>query len=83
MNPRVRLGSTIVDGFCVGSYRTFGDDFRVNKDCGRERIQSSAGEAVSLMVSESAATLFLLAISKSTGTLCDDESTRQLWKQSR
>jgi len=42
----------------------------------RERIKASAGEAVSLMVSESAATLFLLAILESTWTLCDDESTR-------
>jgi hypothetical protein len=35
------------------------------------------------MVSELAATQFLLAISKSTGTLCDDESTRQTWKHCR
>jgi hypothetical protein len=33
------------------------------------------------MVSASAGTQFLLAISESTGSLCDDESTRQLWKQ--
>ena len=42
--------------------------------CGR--IKASAWEAISFMVSELAATQFLLAISKSTGTLCDDESTR-------
>ena len=45
--------------------------------------QASAVEAVSVMVSESAATLFSLEISKSTGTLCYDESTRQLSKQCR
>jgi hypothetical protein len=36
-----------------------------------------------MMVSESAATRFLLAISESTGTLCADESTRQPWKHCR
>jgi hypothetical protein len=46
----------------------------------RWRIQASSGKAMSLMVSESAATKFLLAISESIGTLCADESTRQLWK---
>ena len=49
----------------------------------RGRIKASAGEEVSLMVSESAATPFSLAISESTWTLCDDESTRQLSKQCR
>ena len=42
----------------------------------RERIQDSAGEAVSLMLSKSPATHFLLTILESTGTLCADESTR-------
>ena len=49
----------------------------------RGRIQASIGEAVSLMVSESAATQFSLTILESTGTLCADESMRQLWKQCR
>jgi len=49
----------------------------------RTRIQASAGEAISLMVSESAATQFSLAISESTRTLCPDESMHQLWKQCR
>ena len=82
-NPRVSLGSTVFDGFWVGSYTAFGDDFRVNRDCVRGRIQALAGDAVSFMLSESAATQFSLAISESTGTLWDDKSMRQLWKQCR
>ena len=61
----------------------FGGDFRVKWDCVRWRIQASSREALSLMVSESAATKFSLAISESIGTLCNDESTRQLWKHYR
>jgi hypothetical protein len=75
-NPPVNCGSSVVNGFWVGSYSAFGDDFRVNRDCVRERIQDSAGEAVSLMLSKSPATHFLLTILESTGTLCADESTR-------
>ena len=30
-NPRVSLGSTVVDFFSVGSYSAFGDNFRVNR----------------------------------------------------
>jgi hypothetical protein len=40
-------------------------------------------EAVSLMVFDSAGIEFSLAISESTGNLCDDESTRQLSKHYR
>jgi hypothetical protein len=82
-NPRISLRSTVVDVFWVSSYSAFGDDFGVNRDRVRGRIQPSAGEAVSLTVYESAATQFSLAISDSTGTLCADESLHQLWKKSR
>jgi hypothetical protein len=47
------------------------------------RIKDSAGEAVSLMLFESATTWFLVTISESSGTLCADESRRQLRKQCR
>jgi hypothetical protein len=39
-NPRVSLGSTVVDGFLVGSYSALGDDFRVNRDFVREQIKA-------------------------------------------
>jgi len=77
----VSWGSSFGDNFRVGSDSVFSDDFRVKRDCVRGRIQAIAKEAVWLMVFESAATRFSLAISESTGTLCADESTQQLWKQ--
>jgi hypothetical protein len=57
--------------------------FPSQQGCVRERIKASDSEAVSLMVYESAGTLFSLAILESTWTLWDDESTRQLSKQCR
>ena len=44
------------------------------------RIQASPMEGVSLMISESAPTPFLLTISKSKGAASASESTRDLWK---
>jgi hypothetical protein len=49
----------------------------------RGRIQASAVEAVSLMLSELAATHFSLVISESTGTVCADKTKHQLGKQFR
>jgi hypothetical protein len=82
-NPRVSLGSTVVYGFWVGSYTAFSDDFRVNRECVRSWIQASAGDVVSVMLYESTATQFSLAILGSTGTLCANVSTRQPWKHCR
>jgi len=48
-------------------YATFGDDYRVNRDCARVRNRASAGEAVSAMISKSAATQFSVTIIESTG----------------
>jgi hypothetical protein len=49
----------------------------------RGRIHASVVEVVSLLLSESAATHFSLVISKSTGTMCANETKRQLGKQFR
>jgi hypothetical protein len=46
-----------------------------------QQIHALSVKAVSLTISESAATTVSVTISKSTGTVCIDESTRQLWKQ--
>jgi hypothetical protein len=45
-NPRDSCRSTVVDGFLVGRYLAFADDFRVNKDCVRRWNQASAVEEV-------------------------------------
>ena len=44
----------------------------------RGRIQASAVEAISLMLSESATTHFSPVISESTGNVCADKSRSQL-----
>ena len=77
-HPDVRCGGSLVDDFWVVSYSVFGDDYRVNRDCARRRNQASAVEEVSLMISESAATLFSLSISESTRYLWADKSRRHL-----
>jgi hypothetical protein len=77
--PSVSWGSSFGDDFRAESDSVFGCDFRVKWDYVRWRIEASSGKAMSLMVS----TKFLLAISESIGTLCADESTRQLWKHCR
>ena len=82
-NPHDSYRSTVVDSFLVGCNLAFADDFQVNKDCVRGRIQASAVEAVSLMLSELAATHFSLVISESTGTVCADKTKHQLGKQFR
>ena len=81
--PNINYGSSFGDNFKTVNDLVFGDDFWVKWDCVRWWIQASSGETVSLIVSESAATQFSLAISESTRTLCTDESTRKLWKQCR
>jgi len=70
-NPCVTRGTTFVDDFCgqMGSLLCL--------------IHASPMEAVSLMISDSAATKFLLMISKPTWVLCAVESMRHPWKQFR
>jgi hypothetical protein len=77
-NPGFSWGGSLIDGFCVGRYLAIADDFRVNKDCVRGRIQALVVEAVSLMLFELAATQFSPVISESTGTVCADKSMSQL-----
>ena len=60
------------------SYSVFGDDYGDNRDCGRRRNQASAGEALLVTIFESAATQFSVSISKSTRTLCADQSRGKL-----
>lgn len=73
-NPGISSWCSLIDYFWVISYSIFGEDYRVNKDCARRRIQASAGETVSMMIFESAVTLFSVSISESTWTVCADES---------
>jgi hypothetical protein len=80
MKPSVRWRSSFSGDFRDTSYSVFGVDFRVKWDCVHWRIQKWFGDAVSLIISKSAATQFSLQISESTWTLCADESTRQPWK---
>jgi len=62
MNPRVSYGSSIVDGFWVGSDSVFACDFLVNWDSVPKQIHESAMEVVSVIISESLATQFLVMI---------------------
>jgi hypothetical protein len=82
-NPGVSCEGSLGDDLWVFSYSVFGDDYRLNMDCVRRQNRASAGEAVSLMILEPWAINFSVAISESSGTLCVNESTRQLWKQCR
>jgi hypothetical protein len=72
INPDVSCGGSLVDYFLFLHHVGFGDDYRVNRDCARVRNRASGGEAVSAMISKSAATQFSVTIMESTGI---DEST--------
>jgi len=87
MNPCVTCGSGFVDHFWGGRRFVFIDYFWVNRGWVCWRILASPLEVVSLMISESAPTLFLLMISESAPTLFlltvvvgVEEATRDLWK---
>ena len=74
INPDVSCGGSLVDYFLFLHYAAFDDYYRVNMDyyrvnkhCARIRNQASAGEAVSLTISKSAATTFSVTIIESTG----------------
>jgi len=73
-------GMSAVMNLCVTHGRTFIANFLVNTGCVRCRIHVSPSEAVSLMISESAATEFSVTISNSTRVVCAVKSTRYLWK---
>jgi len=60
---------------------TFVDDFCGHMGCLLCLIHASHVEAVSLTISDSAATQFLLMISEPTGALCAVKSKRHSWKQ--
>jgi hypothetical protein len=82
-NQRVTFGIGFIDDFLLGSDLVFVYYFLVNRGCVRCRIQASPLQAVSLKISESAATQFLLTISESTGALCSDESKHHLLQRFR
>jgi hypothetical protein len=56
INPDVSCGGSLVDYFLFLHYAAFDDYYRVSRDCTRVRNRASAGEAVSAMISKSAAT---------------------------
>jgi len=57
--------------------------FWVHRGCLRCRIHASPVAAVSLRISQMAATLFLMITSQSTGAVCAIESMRHPWQQFR
>ena len=75
------LSLPISESTGVSSDSVFIDDFWVNKGCMSWRIHASTMKAISLMISESAATQFLLTIYETIGAVSADESMRQPWKQ--
>ena len=80
MNPGVTYGRCFVDDFRVGTDSVFVDLLLVKRGCERFWIHASPLEAVSVMISEAASTLFSLNISKSTRATSSSKSTRRLWK---
>jgi len=82
-NPRVTCGSGLVDDFQGDNDSIFLDYILLNRGCVLSRIHTSHVEAFSMMISESAATQFSLAIFESLGAVCNDESSLDHWKQFR
>jgi len=80
MNPRVTCGSSFVDCFWFVYGLVFVDYFWIKRGRVLSRIQASLMEGVSLLISESAPTPFLLLFSKSKGAASASESTCHLWK---
>jgi len=66
---------------CVTSGSSFVDDCLGHRGFLRCRIHASPVEAVSLRISKSTATRFLLIIYESTRAICAVESMRHPWKQ--
>ena len=82
-NPCVNSGSCFGDDFWVRRDLVFLDNFWVNWGCVRWWIQAAGLQAVSVMISQLAATQFSFNIYELTGAVCADESKRQLSKQFR
>jgi len=61
-NPCLTRGSRFVDDFLFCSDSVFVDDFKAHMGSLRCQIHASPVEAVSVMISDSTATLFLLMI---------------------
>jgi len=81
-NPRVTFERCFGDDFWVGTDSVFIDLLWVNKGC-KLRIHASPMEVVSVRISEATTTQFSLTISKSTGAVGVNESTRHLWNRFR
>jgi len=81
MNPCVNSGSCFGNDSWIHSNSVFLYYLCVNRGCVRWRIQASALQAVSVMISEVAAIQFALNIFEWIGAVCTDESKRQLCKQ--
>jgi len=75
INPNVSCGGSLVDYFLFLHYAAFGDNYRVNRDRARVLNRASAGEAVSAMISKSAATQFSVTITESTGIITESKRT--------
>jgi len=82
-NPCITCGCSFLDNFWVGNDSVFLDYFWITRGYVRWWINVSPVEAISVTISESAATFFSLTICESTWAVCDDESMRQLWNQFR
>ena len=78
--PRVTFIINFVNNFRDGSGSVFSDFFFVNKGWAHWRIHASPLEVVSLTISHSAPTPFLLTFFKLTGAASISEFTRHLWK---
>jgi len=79
-NPGISCERSLGDGLWVFNYSVFGDYYRLNRDCVHRQNRGSAGEAVSVKISDAWATHFSVAISESTRTVCANESRCRLGK---
>jgi len=82
-NPGFTCGGSLVDCFWVGSDSVFARDFAVYRVSLRWRIQTSALEADSLIISKSSATQYSVTSNESARSVCADESKHQLRNQFR
>jgi len=80
-NPCVSFRTSFGDDYWVPSDSVFLEYFWVNGGCVRWRIHLSPMEAVSVNISEVAATQLSLTISETIGAVFDNEWMPQLWKQ--
>ena len=82
-NPGVIWGSIVSDGFWVGSYSAFGDDFQsIGTVCADESRLHLWRQCRWWFLSRQRLS-FRWWISESSGTVCVAQSRRQLWKKFR